>query len=91
MASWIRYLQVDFDERGKPIEVVDANAKELKRLARSAAAQASSFLSNASIFGEDMSRFPMFANLVDDALMSLRTIGTNATLNKLHDFSWQGR
>jgi mannitol 2-dehydrogenase len=92
VASWICYLQTDFDERGKPITVVDANAKELKRLARAAGTHSASFLSDPSIFGEEMAQLPTLAGLVDDSMTSLRTIGTNATLSKLRRIhSWQAR
>jgi mannitol-1-phosphate/altronate dehydrogenase len=38
VAAWIRYLQWPTDERGNPIEIVDARADELKRAAKHLAA-----------------------------------------------------
>ncbi len=82
IAAWICYLQMNVDERGRPIQVVDADAVQLKSRARCAGMDTTSFLSMSSIFGDDMVHVRAFTSSVNDALMSLRTIGVSATLEK---------
>ena len=82
IAAWIRYLQSPADERGNPIEVVDARADQLKRAAKLSAEDPRPFIAMKSIFGPAYFAEPAFANGVEAALKSLSTIGAQETIRR---------
>ena len=82
IAAWIKYLQSSVDERGKPIEVVDARAEELKRAARPIGDDPRPFLAAKSLFGPPYFAESAFAEGVEAALRSLSTVGVRDTLRR---------
>jgi mannitol 2-dehydrogenase len=80
IAAWIRYLQWPTDERGNPIEIVDARADELTRAAKHLGDDPRAFIAMKSLFGPAYFGEPTFANDVESALRSLRTFGPRATI-----------
>jgi mannitol 2-dehydrogenase len=80
IAAWIKYLQSHTDERGKPIEVVDARSDELKRAAKPIGNDPRPFLAMKSLFGPAYFAEPGFANGVESALISISTIGARETI-----------
>ena len=82
IAAWIRYLQSDKDELGRPIEVVDAQAGDLKRAAKPIGDDPRSFLALKSLFGPAYFSQPAFANDIEAALKSLSTSGVRETIRR---------
>jgi mannitol 2-dehydrogenase len=82
IAAWIKYLQSPTDERGNPIEVVDARADELKRAATAVGDDPRPFIEMKSLFGPTYFAEPAFANDVEVALKSLRAIGERETIRR---------
>jgi mannitol 2-dehydrogenase len=80
IAAWIKYLQLATDERGNPIEVVDARADELKRATRSIGDDPRPFLAIKSLFGPEYFIESALANDVEAALKSLTSIGARETI-----------
>ena len=80
IAAWIKYLQSATNERGKPIEVVDARADELKRATKSIGDDPRPFLAIKSLFGPEYFAEPALANDVEVALRSLTSIGARQTI-----------
>jgi mannitol 2-dehydrogenase len=81
VASWARYAE-GVDEQGEPIEVVDRLADRLKAAAARQRDEPLAFISDREIFG-DLVDEPAFVQAYLDALDSLHTIGSRATLEKL--------
>ena len=75
IAAWIKYLQAPVDERGKPIEVVDARADELKRAAMPIGNDLRPFIAMKSLSGPAYFAEAEFAFDVEAALTSLSTVG----------------
>ncbi len=90
IAAWIKYLQSATDEHGKPIEVVDARAAELKRAAAPIGDDPRPFLAMHSLFGPAYFAEPAFANGVEAALRSLSTLGTRETMRRYTAASREG-
>ena len=82
VAAWIKYLQSPTDERGNPIEVVDARAEELKRTARHIGDDPRPFIAMKSIFGPAYFAEPAFTSEVEAALKSLSTVGARETIRR---------
>lgn len=82
IAAWIKYLQSSTDERGNPIEVVDARADELKRATRPIGDDPRPFIAMKSLFGPAYFAEAAFAEDVEAALKSLSTIGTRETIRR---------
>ncbi len=82
IASWILYLRQDLDERGRPLEKIDARATDLIVLARSPAAAADPLLAITSIVGDRLASDPAFKRAVSDALGALQQTGVRATLRQ---------
>ena len=80
IAAWIKYLQSSADERGNPIEVVDARADELKRAARLIGNDPRPFIGMKSLFGPGYFAERVFADGVEGALTLLSTIGARETI-----------
>jgi fructuronate reductase len=86
VAAWMRYV-AGFDEAGRPIDVRDPLAAELRRIADAAgtspAAQARGLMEVRAVFGEDLPADPRFAWPVTAALESLARDGVRATLSRM--------
>ncbi len=82
VASWIRYLQKGVDERGKPLEILDARAPELRAVAQSVGDDPRPMLAVRSIFGDVLSAHEGFAREVQGALEMLDKAGVAATLRR---------
>ena len=82
IAAWIKYLQSPTDERGTPIEVVDARANELKRAANLLGNDPRPFIAMKSVFGSVYFAEPAFANGIEAALKSLNTVGVRETIRR---------
>ena len=80
IAAWIKYLQTPTDERGNPIEVVDARSDELKRTAKSIGNDPRPFIAMKALFGPAYFAEPAFANEVEAALISLSIMGARETI-----------
>ena len=81
VASWARYCE-GVDEQGKPIEIVDNIADDLRRRAANLADDPLEFLDNREVFGDlvDDERFVTpYRNVLD----LLHTQGARATINSL--------
>ncbi len=82
VAAWIKYLQSPTDERGNPIEVVDARADELKRATRFIGDNPRSFIAMKSLFGPAYFAEAAFADDVEAALKLLSTVGARETARR---------
>ena len=80
VASWIHYLGREQDERGQPMQIVDARAGELTALARGITADPRSMLAVRSIFGDALPADTDFFTAVEEVLTSLRQNGAAATI-----------
>ena len=77
VAGWIVYLAGDLDEKGQPLERIDARGPELTALARSST---SAILGVRSIFGEELPSHPAFPQAVASSIHALRRGGVHQTL-----------
>ena len=82
IAAWIKYLQSSVDERGISIQVVDARAEELTRVAKPIGDDPRAFLAMKSLFGPAYFAEPSFVNDVEAALKSLSSIGARKTIRR---------
>ena len=80
VASWIYYMRQGVDERGRPLDIVDARSAELRQQARMVDRDPRSFLTIHSIFGHALPANSVFVRQVQRALESLSDLGTAATL-----------
>jgi mannitol 2-dehydrogenase len=80
VASWIHYLKKGVNERGKSIEIIDARAIELRRLASESGTDPRPMLAVQSIFGQSLPAAPTFVQNVAMALRMLDTQGAAATM-----------
>jgi mannitol 2-dehydrogenase len=80
VASWIFYFGQGTNERGQPLEVVDARAAELIGLARSKPMDPRPMLAERTIFGERLPANPSFVKAVDGAISMLSVKGVHATM-----------
>jgi mannitol 2-dehydrogenase len=88
VASWIFYLGRGIDERGEPLNIIDARAGELRGVAKGALSDPRPMLNLKSIFGEELPANPNFVLRVERALQMLSTSGVSATIrNYLHPAS----
>jgi mannitol 2-dehydrogenase len=81
VASWARYAE-GVDEQGEPIEIVDQLADTVKRLAAQQQDDPLAFVKNRELFG-DLANEPNFTEPYLNALNSLHTEGSRATLEAL--------
>lgn len=81
VASWCRFL-AGTDEQGKPIEIQDPMADQLRQQAKTAGKDPRPFLGTREIFGNDLPQSPVFVEQVGNALQSLYDVGAKATLAK---------
>jgi mannitol 2-dehydrogenase len=82
VAAWIKYLQATRDEKGRPIEVVDARAAELKQMVRPIGKDPLPFLANTSIFGSAYFTSKTFVQQVADAMQSITDHGVAQTVRR---------
>lgn len=82
IAAWIKYLQSPTDELGHPIEVVDARAEEIKRVAKASGDDPRPFLAMKSLFGPAYFAEPAFVSAVETALESLSNLGARETIRR---------
>lgn len=80
VAAWIFYLGRGVDERGAPLEILDARAGELSTLAASADLSPVPVLQVRTIFGEQLPGNAAFVEEVQKAMRSLAAEGTRATI-----------
>jgi mannitol 2-dehydrogenase len=81
LAGWARYAE-GVGEDGRPIEVVDPRRDSLMAAARRQAEEPLAFVADRELFG-DLVDDDRFATAYREALASLRTRGTRATLEAL--------
>jgi mannitol 2-dehydrogenase len=81
LAGWARYAE-GVGEDGRPIEVVDPRRDSLMAAARRQAQEPLAFVADRELFG-DLVDDERFAAAYREALASLRTRGTRATLEAL--------
>ena len=80
IGAWIFYLQRGIDERGKALNIIDARAGELRRVAQSCGLDPRPFLGIQSIFGDRLPADARFVGKVESALQTLTQHGTHATI-----------
>ncbi len=80
VASWIFYFSKGVDERGQPLQIVDARAAELRLLAGRSQTDPRPMLSAKTIFGERLPSDPAFVQAVADAMRRLSDRGVHATM-----------
>ncbi len=82
VASWIFYLGRGADERGRPLDIVDARAGELRGIASAAGLDPRPLLAVRSIFGERLPANVEFVRAVEAAMRRLADDGVEATLRQ---------
>ncbi len=82
VASWIFYLGRGADERGRPLDVLDARAGELRGVASAAGLDPRPLLAVRSIFGEKLPANVEFVRAVEAAMRRLAGDGVEATLRQ---------
>ncbi|WP_419806213.1 mannitol dehydrogenase family protein [Terriglobus sp.] len=80
VAAWIFYLGHGRNERGEPLEILDARAGELTKLAASADLSPVPVLQVRTIFGEQLPANAAFVKAVEKAMRSLAAEGTRSTI-----------
>ncbi len=80
IAGWIHYLGREQDERGKPLQIIDARALELTAICRGILSDPRPMLAVKSIFGDVLPANLAFVVEVEQALQSLRQKGASATI-----------
>ncbi len=80
VASWIFYLGRGKDQNGRPLEIVDARAEELTRIAAEAGVDPGPVLGIRTIFGERLPATPGFIDAISRALQTLSDRGVPDTL-----------
>ena len=80
IASWIHYLGRVQDERGKPMQIIDARATELTAICKGTATDPRPMLAVESIFGDVLPADPAFVAEVEEALRALSQKGASATI-----------
>ena len=87
LAAWFRYLTGQ-DEQGRPIPIDDPLAEVLTQTARASGADPVPLLNFSEIFGE-LSQSPRLAETVAGHLRSLYEVGTQETLARLLQSSYE--
>lgn len=80
VASWINYLGREQDERGRPMQIIDARSKELTAIARPIHSDPRPMLAVKSIFGDVLPAMDSFVGEVEKALQLLARAGTSTTI-----------
>ena len=81
VASWIRYLSCELDERGRPIQKIDARADELTGIAGKSGLDPHPMLAVQSIFGTALPSNGKFVGSVESAIQQLAKSGVAATID----------
>ena len=81
VASWIFYFSRFTDERGQPLQIVDARAPELTTVAARSLPDPKPFLALESIFGATLPAKTHFVQSVTEALNHLSTQGVIPTIH----------
>jgi mannitol 2-dehydrogenase len=81
VASWILYLGRGVDESGHPLDIIDARAAELIRIAKTSLTDPRPLLAIKSIFGERLPANQNFVHSVAEVLQSLSSKGVSATIH----------
>ncbi len=79
-ASWIHYFRQGVDERGRPLEILDARAAVLRETASAGATDPRPMLALSFVFGQGLPANPLFVQGVEEALRLLSTEGVAATM-----------
>ena len=79
VASWIQYFSRGVDERGRPLQIIDARAEELIGLARSSPGPRLVLAQN-TIFDERLPSNPGFVQAVEAGMRALSLEGVRATI-----------
>ncbi len=82
VASWIHYLKVGVDERGRPLEILDARAEVLRQIAGTVKTDPKPMLALSLVFGQALPGNPLFVQGVEKALRLLSTSGVTATVRQ---------
>lgn len=82
VASWIFYLGRGVDERGEPLDIVDARAGELRGIASAAGLDPRPVLAVRSIFGERLPANGAFVKQVGDGMALLERDGVRAAMRQ---------
>ncbi len=91
VASWIFYLGHGIDERGQPLNIIDARRVELTGIAKKVATNPRLVLGVKSIFGEKLPANAKFVESVESALQMLSKRGVTTTMyNRLSSSSGHG-
>ncbi len=80
VASWIFYLGRGVDERGRPLDMIDARASELTAVAKKSFKDPRPMLGIRSIFGDKLPGNEKFVQSVASALQSLSHEGVSASI-----------
>jgi mannitol 2-dehydrogenase len=76
IASWIHYLKRGIDEKGRPLDIVDALSAELTSVAKTLGTDPRPLLSIHSIFGHALPSNPAFVAKVEENLRMLEKFGS---------------
>ena len=82
IASWIFYLGRGIDERGQPLNIIDARRIELTGIAKEALIDPRPMLAVKSIFGERLPANPEFVESVESALLMLSRLGVEGSIRE---------
>ncbi len=82
VATWIRYLAVDQDEKGVALPKDDPMLEELSRRARAGGDDPTQVLQVRTLFGDQLPASQAFVETLKAQLQSLRTEGTRAALRR---------
>ena len=82
IASWIHYLKRGVDERGRPLDILDARAAELTSVAKMIGTDPRPMLSMHSIFGRTLPENPAFVAKVEEDLQTLEKVGSIETIRR---------
>ncbi len=82
VAAWIFYLKQGTDEGGKPLEILDARAQELRAVASGIGTDPMPMLQNASIFGQVLPASRLFVDKVSRGLEMLSRLGVEASMRQ---------
>jgi len=82
IASWLHYFQAKTDERGHPLDIVDARAAELRATATAGGTNPRTMLAIRSIFGEALPANQTFVHQVEQALITLNKQDAKTTIRQ---------
>ena len=80
IASWIHYLKRGVDDKGRPLDIIDAQASLLRQTAQTVAGDPQPMFALRSIFGQQLPADAVFTGKVQEALRRLEQNGTTAAM-----------